>query len=155
MTLTGTYTYSPTIDDLKEQDTGWLPKCIDMLKLVAEYNRWEDEGRESDWWGSLHDSSHPENCMECIDVNIYTEDSILGKDLENGYGDIVTVTLYPIDRDIDDVNGTGVDQWEADTSQWFDITDYLRSTLCVECGEYKPDDDRVFGGMKCGECAYS
>ena len=29
MTLTGTYTYSPTIDDLKEQDTGWLPKCID------------------------------------------------------------------------------------------------------------------------------
>ena len=69
-------------------------------------------------------------------------------------GDIVTVTLYPIDRDIDDVNGTGVDQWEVDTSQWFDITDYLRSTLCVECGEYKPDDDRVFGGMKCGECAY-
>ena len=155
MTLTGTYTYSPTIDDLKEQDTGWLPKCIDMLTLVDEYYRWEDDGRESDWWGSLHTDDHPEDCTDCIDVNIYTEDSILGKDLENGYGDIVTVTLYPIDRDIDDVNGTGVDQWEVDTSQWFDITDYLRSTLCVECGEYKPDDDRVFGGMKCGECAYS
>ena len=153
MVVNNTYTYSPTVDDLKEQDTGWLPKCIDMLKLVAEYNRWEDEGRESDWWGSLHDSSHPINCMECIDVNIYTEDSTLGEESQGG--DIVTVTLYPIDRDIDDVNGTGVDQWEVDTSQWFDVTDYLRSTLCVECGEYKPDDDRVFGGMKCGECAYS
>ena len=159
MVVNNTYTYSPTVDDLKEQDTGWLPKCIDMLTLVDEYYRWEDDGRESDWWGSLHTSDHPEDCTDCIDVNIYSEDSILGAeyqsgDLENGYGDTVTVTLYPIERDIDDVNGTGVDQWVVDTSQWFDITDYLKSTLCGECGEYKPDDDRVFGGMKCGECAY-
>ncbi len=160
MTLTGTYTYLPTTEDLKEHDTGWLPECIDMLDLVEQYNRWEDEGRESDWWGSLHNSRHPTDCSNCIDVNIYTEDSILGEeyqggDLENGYGDIVTVTLYPVERDIDDVNGTGVDQWTVDTTQWFDITDYLRSTICLECGEYKPDDDRVFGGMKCGECAYT
>lgn len=153
MTLTGTYTYSPTIEDIKEQDTGWLPKCIDMLKLVEQYYAWEDAGRESDWWGSLHDDSHPINCMECIDVNIYTEDSTLGEESQGG--DIVTVTLYPVDRDIDEVDGVGVDQWVVDTSEWFDITDYLRSTLCGECGEYKPDDDRVFGGMKCGECAYN
>ena len=127
MVVNNTYTYSPTVDDLKEQDTGWLPKCIDMLTLVDEYYRWEDDGRDSDWWGSLHTDDNPEDCTDCIDVNICSED---------------------------DVNGTGVDQWEVDTSQWFDITDYLRSTLCVECGEYKPDDDRVFGGMKCGECAY-
>jgi|TARA_R110000824_G_scaffold156873_12_gene330135 hypothetical protein len=159
MTLIGTYTYSPTKEDLKFQDTGWLPQEIDMLDLVEQYDRWVDGGRESDWWGSLHTASHPESCMNCIDVNIYTEDSILEEDyqsgnLENGYGDIITVTLYPVERDIDDVNGTGVDQWIVDTSQWFDITDYLRSTICGECGEYKPDDDRVFGGLKCGECTY-
>ena len=159
MTLTGTYTYSPTKEDLKFQDTGWLPQEIDMLDLVEQYDKWIDEGRESDWWGSLHSDSHPESCMNCIDVYIHTEDSILeedyqGGDLENGHGDIVTVTLYPVERDMDDVNGTGVDQWIVDTQQWFDITDYLRSTICGECGEYKPDDDRVFGGLKCGECAY-
>ena len=92
MTLTGTYTYLPTTEDLKEHDTGWLPECIDMLDLVEQYNRWEDEGRESDWWGSLHNSRHPTDCSNCIDVNIYTEDSILGEeyqggDLENGYGE--------------------------------------------------------------------
>ena len=26
--------------------------------------------------------------------------------------------------------------------------------LCPECGELKPDDDRVKNGMKCGQCAY-
>jgi len=26
---------------------------------------------------------------------------------------------------------------------------------CNECGEYRPDDARVEGDMKCGECAYS
>jgi len=26
--------------------------------------------------------------------------------------------------------------------------------ICGECGEYRPDDARVQGGMKCGECAY-
>tara|TARA_R110002020_G_scaffold139258_1_gene310056 strand:+ start:3338 stop:3814 length:477 start_codon:yes stop_codon:yes gene_type:complete len=158
LVVTSAYTYLPDRYDLKEQDTGWLPKCIDMLTLVEQYNRWEDEGRESDWWGSLHSDSHPDTCVDCIDVNIYTEDSILGEEykdgdkdeyfhLENGYGDIVTVTLYPVYWE----GGN----WHVDTSQWFDITDYLRSTLCVECGEYKPDDDRVFGGMKCGECAYA
>jgi len=29
--------------------------------------------------------------------------------------------------------------------------DYL---ICPECGEYRPDDDRVKNGMKCGQCAY-
>ena len=157
MTLTGTYIYSPIETDLKDQDTGWLPESINMLDLVEQYDRWVDGGRESDWWGSLHSDSHPETCMNCIDVNIYTEDSILGEEYlgENGYGDIVTVTLYPVERDIDNVNGTSVDQWTVNTSQWFDITDYLKSTICVECSEYKPDDDRVFGGLKCGECAYN
>ena len=26
--------------------------------------------------------------------------------------------------------------------------------VCPECGEFKPDDDRVKAGMKCGPCAY-
>jgi len=26
--------------------------------------------------------------------------------------------------------------------------------ICGECGEYRPDDARVEGGMKCGVCAY-
>ena len=152
MTLTGTYIYSPTKEDLKFQDTGWLPQDIDMLALVDQYDKWIDDGMESDWWGTLHSDSHPETCTNCIDVNIYTEDSIIeedyqGGDLENGYGDVVTVTLYPVHWE----DGS----WHVDTQQWFDITDYLKSTICVECGEYKPDDDRVFGGLKCGECAYS
>jgi len=153
LVVTNAYTYLPDVYDLKEHDTGWLPESIDMLALVGEYDRWQDEGRESDWWGSLHNDSHPDDCSNCIDVNIYTEDSTLEEESQGG--DIVTVTLYPIERDIDDVNGTGVDQWIVDTSQWFDITDYLKSTICIECSEYKPDDDRVFGGMKCGECAYA
>ena len=85
MVVNNTYTYSPTVDDLKEQDTGWLPKCIDMLTLVDEYYRWEDDGRESDWWGSLHTDDHPEDCTDCIDVNICSEDSILGADYQGGY----------------------------------------------------------------------
>lgn len=26
--------------------------------------------------------------------------------------------------------------------------------FCPECGEFKPDDERVINGMKCGHCAY-
>lgn len=26
--------------------------------------------------------------------------------------------------------------------------------VCPECGEFRPDDDRVQAGMKCGFCAY-
>lgn len=26
--------------------------------------------------------------------------------------------------------------------------------ICPECGESRPDDDRVKAGMKCGACAY-
>ena len=26
--------------------------------------------------------------------------------------------------------------------------------VCPECGEPKPDDERVSAGMKCGDCAY-
>ena len=26
--------------------------------------------------------------------------------------------------------------------------------ICGECGEERPDDDRVKAGMKCGFCAY-
>ena len=29
-----------------------------------------------------------------------------------------------------------------------------RSEVCGECGEPKPEDDRVKNGMKCGACAY-
>lgn len=28
------------------------------------------------------------------------------------------------------------------------------STICLECGQHRPDDDRVKHGMKCVECAY-
>jgi formylmethanofuran dehydrogenase subunit E len=28
------------------------------------------------------------------------------------------------------------------------------STVCNECGESRPDDDRVKAGMKCGQCVY-
>jgi len=27
------------------------------------------------------------------------------------------------------------------------------NTICPECGEYKPDDERVQNGMKCAACA--
>ena len=27
-------------------------------------------------------------------------------------------------------------------------------TLCLECGQPRPDDERVLAGMKCGPCAY-
>ena len=27
-------------------------------------------------------------------------------------------------------------------------------TLCVECGHFRPDDERVLAGMKCSFCAY-
>lgn len=33
------------------------------------------------------------------------------------------------------------------------IQNHLRST-CPECGEHRPDDDRVLAGMKCGPCSY-
>ena len=26
--------------------------------------------------------------------------------------------------------------------------------VCPECRQYKPDDERVQSGMKCGQCAY-
>jgi len=26
--------------------------------------------------------------------------------------------------------------------------------ICIECGEWREDDARVAGGMKCGMCAY-
>ena len=26
--------------------------------------------------------------------------------------------------------------------------------VCAECGQERPDDDRVLAGMKCGPCAY-
>ncbi len=29
-----------------------------------------------------------------------------------------------------------------------------RGSVCPECGEARPDSDRVKAGMKCGECAY-
>ena len=145
MVITSAYTYSPTTEDLKSQDTGWLPESIDMLALVEQYDTWQDEGRESDWWGSLHNDSHPDTCVNCMDVNIYTDDSTLGLKVKGG--DIVTVTIYPVHWE----GGS----WHVDGQRWFDITEYLKSTICIECSKYKPDDDRVFGGMKCGECAYA
>ena len=27
-------------------------------------------------------------------------------------------------------------------------------TLCGECGQFRPDDERVLAGMKCSFCAY-
>ncbi len=41
-------------------------------------------------------------------------------------------------------------------------TPYLRGCIdqrimdgyCLECGLYKPEDERVQNGMKCGQCAY-
>ena len=40
-----------------------------------------------------------------------------------------------------------------------DIRDHIKRAIpitgyCPECGEYKPDDERVQEGMKCGPCAY-
>lgn len=152
--VTSAYIYSPTTEDLKEQDTGWLPKCIDMLTLVEQYNRWEDEGKEQDWWGSLHGDDHPNTCVDCIDVNIWVDEDEAclshGEDIDDCIGNLhasPNVTIYPVYWE----GGN----WHVDTQRWFDVTDYLRTTLCIECGEYKPDDDRVFGGMKCGECAYA
>ena len=30
----------------------------------------------------------------------------------------------------------------------------MEKWICNECGEYRPDDARVGGDMKCGVCAY-
>lgn len=37
-----------------------------------------------------------------------------------------------------------------------DIEDFLEASgyYCPECGEYRPDDDRVLEGMRCGHCVY-
>ena len=35
----------------------------------------------------------------------------------------------------------------------YDIDDD-QDWVCKECGEYREDDARVEGGMKCGVCAY-
>ena len=32
--------------------------------------------------------------------------------------------------------------------------DWQAKNTCPECGEERPDDDRVKAGMKCGFCAY-
>ena len=31
---------------------------------------------------------------------------------------------------------------------------FTLSGACPECGDYKPEDERVQQGMKCGQCAY-
>ena len=41
-----------------------------------------------------------------------------------------------------------------------DIPSYIRNRdnekdICPECGEHRPDDNRVKAGMKCGHCAYN
>ena len=35
-----------------------------------------------------------------------------------------------------------------------EIPDDYKGLICPECGEYRPDDERVKNGMKCGQCAY-
>lgn len=58
-------------------------------------------------------------------------------------------------------NGTGgqdkYDFWllGAETQREVDIEFYAgKVSICPECGQYRPDDDRVKNGMKCGQCAY-
>lgn len=34
------------------------------------------------------------------------------------------------------------------------VKEWFLSTVCKECGEDRPGDARVEGGMKCGNCAY-
>jgi len=41
---------------------------------------------------------------------------------------------------------------EAIVKEW---TEKIVKWTCNECGEYRPDDARVEGDMKCGYCAYS
>lgn len=46
------------------------------------------------------------------------------------------------------------DHWLTcpDCHQWGCYEDL--GIACPECGEPRPDDDRVKNGMKCGQCAY-
>ena len=44
-------------------------------------------------------------------------------------------------------------------SDWVKLIHILENNtfdpyVCPECGQYKPDDERVQNGMKCGMCAY-
>jgi len=60
------------------------------------------------------------------------------------------------------VHLSGTDDW-SDSGRVKDALDDARKiladagwkpTICPECGEPRPDDDRVRAGMKCGPCAY-
>ena len=144
----------------------FLP-TVDMESLVTSYQSWSesvawaDKGmsieteqlgyREPVWWDGLcganstEPSAHtrerwtfdgeskPFSHVDCLDIQIIQEPH--------------KIYLYPL-------MGNLAFNLDTDTSKWLDITEYLMSVVCGECIEYRPDDARVQGGMKCGNCAY-
>ena len=145
--------YTPT-ENLDHPD--FLP-TIDMESLVTSYQSWSesvawaDKAKEPVWWdgicgaNSLEPSVHtrerwtfdgeskPFNHVDCLDIQIIEEPH--------------KIYVYPL-------MGNLAFDLNTDTSKWLDITEYLMSVVCGECVEYRPDDARVQGGMKCGNCAY-
>jgi len=161
-----TSSYTPT-ENLEHPE--FLP-TVDMNSLVTSYQSWSESvawanevhktsraeilekvSREPDWWdgicgaNSLEPSVHtkerwtfnsdskPFNHVDCLDIQIIEEPH--------------KIYVYPL-------MGNLAFDLNTDTSKWLDITEYLMSVVCGECVEYRPDDARVQGGMKCGNCAY-
>ena len=134
----------------------FLP-TVDIESLVTSYQSWSesvagaDEKKEPVWWdglcgaNTLEPSAHtrerwtfdgeskPFSHVDCLDIQIIQEPH--------------KIYLYPLMGNVAFILDT-------DTSKWLDITEYLMSVVCGECIEYRPDDARVQGGMKCGNCAY-
>ena len=54
-------------------DGDWIPH-VDMGDLVDQYNEYLTSGESDDWWGSLHNDTHPEDCTDCIDINIWMDE---------------------------------------------------------------------------------
>ena len=148
-----TSSYTPT-DNPDHPE--FLP-TIDMESLVTSYQAWSesvawaDEAKEPVWWdglcgaNTLEPSAHtrerwtfdseskPFSHVDCLEIQIIQEPH--------------KIYLYPL-------MGKLAFNLDTDTSKWLDITEYLMSVVCGECIEYRPDDARVQGGMKCGNCAY-
>lgn len=82
-----------------------------------------------------------------------------------------TVQELELDKAIEWANLLSCEQWLQGTpvslyqfqdgwkelDNWTEIARFLDGQelkLCQECRQYRPEDERVEEGMKCGECAY-
>ena len=51
-------------------------------------------------------------------------------------------------------NDSVAEHWGRIADRIVSVMEHLLENTCPECGDYKPDDERVQNGMKCGQCSY-